>query len=55
MPVYEYHCKACKKDFTVTRSFAEYERKRVVKCPSCQGTQVEQLVGSVNLKTTKKS
>jgi putative FmdB family regulatory protein len=35
MPLYEYFCKKCDKNFTITMSIAEHEKKKV-KCPECR-------------------
>lgn len=54
MPTYEYHCKKCDKEFSVSIPLAEYDRKKV-KCPECKGVRVERLLGTVSVKTSKKS
>lgn len=40
MPVYDYLCKACKKEFEVVLTLTEHERP--VQCPHCGSTEVEQ-------------
>jgi len=55
MPVYEYRCKECNKEFTVTMSISEKESKKVT-CPSCQKEDsVEQLITPFMTKTSRKS
>ena len=54
MPLYEYRCEKCKKSFTVKMSFAEHDRKKAA-CPKCKGRKVQPVIGSVNVKTSKKS
>jgi putative FmdB family regulatory protein len=40
MPTYEYECNKCGKEFTVTTTISEHERKNP-KCPECSSTDVE--------------
>lgn len=54
VPIYEYHCEKCKKDFAETMRLEDYGRKQV-KCVYCQSKQVRRLMGSVSVKTSKKS
>ena len=54
MPVYEYECKKCGHRFERVESLGEHGSKRV-SCPSCKSTSVRQLLGSVNVQTSKKS
>lgn len=54
MPVYEYRCKECNKEFTVTMSISEKESKKVT-CPSCKKESVEQLITPFMTKTSRKS
>jgi putative FmdB family regulatory protein len=55
MPNYEYECRECGKTFTEKQSFAEYDKHKKVQCPKCGSEKVEQLVGFVFTKTSKKS
>ena len=56
MPTYDYRCTACRKIFSVTRSWADFDTKRTPKCPRCgKRKAVEQLFASVLVKTSKKS
>lgn len=54
MPLYEYTCKDCKKDFTRIMSLSEYEAGNV-KCPECGSGNVEQKPASFFAVTSKKS
>ena len=55
MPTYDFRCGKCKKDFTVTMTLKEREKKKV-KCPSCKSAQkVEPIFTSFFAKTSKKS
>jgi putative FmdB family regulatory protein len=54
MPYYDYKCSQCGKAFGVKQTFEEYGRKRV-KCPKCGSQKVERVVGTVMVKTSKKS
>ena len=56
MPTYDYRCSACKKTFSVARSWEQFDKARKPKCPKCGKTKkVEQVFGSVLVKTSKKS
>ncbi|MCK9229536.1 MAG: zinc ribbon domain-containing protein [Syntrophales bacterium] len=55
MPIYDYHCGKCKKEFTVTRSISDRD-KGVPACPKCKGKrQVSQLVSNFTAITSRKS
>lgn len=54
MPSYEYHCKECKKTFTVNQSLQDYEKGRV-SCPKCKSKKVEQRAAAFFAVTSKKS
>lgn len=54
MPVYEYHCKKCGENFTVTMTVLEHDRTKP-RCPKCRSTEVEQILSSVYVHTSKKS
>jgi putative FmdB family regulatory protein len=54
MPLYEYFCKNCDENFTVTMTIAEHEKKNV-KCPKCKGTKVVPQFRSFYAKTSRKS
>ena len=54
MPLYEYTCNDCKKDFTKVLTLAEYNAGNV-KCPDCGGSNVEQKPALFFAVTSKKS
>jgi len=54
MPVYEYHCNSCGRDFDHVESMQEHERKHPA-CPSCGSENVEQRFSAFFAKTSKKS
>ena len=53
-PLYEYFCKNCDENFTVTMTIAEHEKKNV-KCPKCKGKKVVPQFRSFYAKTSRKS
>lgn len=55
MAYYDFECMKCRKHFTVKQTFAEHDREPKPKCPKCRSRRVGQLIGSVHLKTSKKS
>jgi putative FmdB family regulatory protein len=54
MPTYEYVCRKCDQTFSRIERISEHGEKKV-KCPACKSTRVEQVFGSVFVKTGKKS
>ncbi len=54
MPIYDYTCLDCKKEFTLTLSLKEYE-KAEAKCPACGSLKVEQKPATFFAVTSKKS
>ncbi len=54
MPIYEFVCKKCKKEFERALSFAEREKKNI-KCPKCKSAQVSQFFSTFYANTSKKS
>ena len=54
MPAYEFECTQCHRRFTVEESMREHQRHKE-KCPKCGSRKVEQLMGAVHVKTSKKS
>ncbi len=54
MPIYEYKCLDCGKDTVVSLSLQDHASGQV-KCPSCKGTRMEQLISAVMAKTSRKS
>ena len=54
MPVYEYVCLDCKKEFSETKPVSNYEPK-AVKCPKCKSRKVERRWSTVNVGTSRKS
>lgn len=55
MPVYEYLCNDCKKEFTVFLSIKEFESKPKITCPKCQNDNVVKKLTPFFAKTSKKS
>ncbi len=54
MPVYEYFCELCDKQFEVVLTLHEYEEQKVV-CPKCGSNKVHQLAAVFTAVTSKKS
>jgi len=55
MPTYEYRCPACKKNFGLTVTLAEYVKGLKPTCPRCRGKNVIRTFTSVNVKTRSKT
>ena len=54
MPIYEYRCEACQKEFTVTQSMAEHDLRQN-RCPDCGSDQITQLFSPFFAQTSRKS
>jgi len=54
MPMYEFVCQQCNKEFVLAISVKEYEKKEF-QCPECKSPKVEQKITSFQTKTSKKS
>ena len=54
MPVYEYVCLDCKKEFSEMKPISAYDPK-AVKCPKCNSKNVEQRWSTVYVETSTKS
>lgn len=54
MPIYDFYCEECKKEFTQQMSLFEYEKKKY-QCPECRGTNVRQQITQFQTITSKKS
>lgn len=54
MPVYEFACLDCGREFTLVLSIHDYERRGFV-CPHCKSKAVERLATTCGVITSKKS
>ncbi len=54
MPLYEFECQKCGKEFEMPLSVKQFEHKEYA-CPGCQSKDVQPLVTSTNVITSKKS
>ncbi|MGA2177652.1 MAG: zinc ribbon domain-containing protein [Verrucomicrobiota bacterium] len=54
MPTYEYECKKCGHEFSLTMAMDEHEKKKV-RCPKCKGEKVKHVITSVSVTTSRKS
>jgi putative FmdB family regulatory protein len=54
VPIYEFQCQKCGKEFSLVLSLKQYEEKAFA-CPACQAKEVEPLVTSTNVITSRKS
>jgi putative FmdB family regulatory protein len=54
MPLYEFTCKDCQKDFSRILTLSEYEKGQFI-CPHCQSKDVEQKPATFYAVTSKKS
>jgi putative FmdB family regulatory protein len=54
MPTYEYQCENCSKQFTLSQSIAEHDKKQTI-CPECKSDKVIQLISPFIAKTSRKA
>lgn len=54
MPVYEFSCQDCRKDFALVQTVVEHEHT-TARCPICNGTNVVRKWTDVYAVTSKKS
>ena len=54
MPIYEYVCLDCKKEFSEVKPISAYDLKKV-KCPKCDSKKVERRWSSVFVTPSTKS
>jgi putative FmdB family regulatory protein len=54
MPIYEYVCLNCRKEFSETKPVSAYDPRKV-KCPKCNSKKVDRRWTSVQVTTSKKS
>ena len=54
MPTYDYECKKCKQEFSLTMPMGEHAKKKV-RCPKCKSENVKQAITSVFVTTSRKS
>jgi len=54
MPIYEYQCEECGKDFTVVMRISEHGQIEI-KCEHCKSPKIHQKLSSFYAKTSKKS
>jgi putative FmdB family regulatory protein len=54
MPTYDYACQKCGTNFQRVEKISEHGTKKI-KCPECKSTRVEQVFGSIFVKTSRKS
>lgn len=50
MPLYEYRCSGCRREFEELSSFEDKDNKRI--CPSCSGDKIERKISSFGINTT---
>ncbi len=54
MPTYDYYCKKCDREFSLTRSIGEHEKAKTT-CPKCKSKSVAQLITGFSTVTSRKS
>lgn len=54
MPVYEFKCENCDRDFSLEMKISEYTKKKI-SCPNCKSEKVKRQISSFQTITSKKS
>lgn len=54
MPVYEFECKKCSHRFTLEETISQHD-KHQEKCPKCGSKSIQNIISTVNVRTSKKS
>ena len=54
MPIYEFQCQDCRKEFSVTLSLKEREAGEI-ECPGCKSKRLEPPMAGFFAKTSRKS
>jgi putative FmdB family regulatory protein len=54
MPVYEFYCEKCKKDFSLQLRLADFEKGNY-QCPECKGRKLKKQISAFQTKTSRKS
>lgn len=54
MPVYEYFCEACKKEFEIALTLDAHDHKKL-KCPKCGSAKLHQVAAAFTAVTSRKS
>ena len=54
MPIYEYRCQGCGREFTLILSISEHDKAKP-KCPKCKSAKVQHAVSAVFVKTSRKA
>jgi putative FmdB family regulatory protein len=54
MPLYEFHCRRCQRDFEIRQSLNEHEAHRPA-CPSCGARDIEPLLSPFFARTSHKA
>ena len=54
VPIYEFECQKCGKEFDLVLSVKQYEQREFA-CPACRAKEVEPVITSTNVITSRKS
>jgi len=54
MPTYDYECRKCGAEFTLTMSMQDHGKKKV-RCPKCKSEDVKHVMEQVFVTTSRKS
>lgn len=54
MPIYEYRCQVCKKQFEIFLSYQDYEEK-IIACPACGANNIQRMISKVRIAKSEDS
>ncbi len=55
MPMYEFKCKKCKRNFSLQLTISEYGKKKSFACPHCKSRSVRRIFSNFTAITSSKS
>lgn len=54
MPVYEYRCRSCHREFSRTEKIVDHDAG-AIECPHCHSSEVERVISPSYARTARKS
>ncbi|MCA9025366.1 MAG: zinc ribbon domain-containing protein [Planctomycetaceae bacterium] len=55
MPLYQYVCRKCEKQFEIEETIGLHAQHRQHQCPRCGSSEVQQVISNVTVQTKRKA